>query len=68
MPLAYSYKDDFGAAGLTGHLRDMQYGVIDAYRRLHRSGSINRIEFAGLRLWSGAKYLRRWLLSRLERR
>jgi hypothetical protein len=66
-PLAFSFKRDFGAAGLSSHLWRMQREVLDSYRRLHAAGYIG----AGTRLALGAmswvKFLRRLVVSTLVR-
>jgi len=62
-PLAYSYKADFGAGGLTKNLWKMQSGVLDTYRRVYMNGSISRANYSCIVLFSLLKYLRRLLLS-----
>lgn len=66
LPLAYTYKADFGGSGLSGDLWKMEKGELDTYRQVYRNEMISRIEFIGLVLMSLSKYLRRLLLSQLQ--
>ncbi|MCR4303908.1 MAG: glycosyltransferase [Gallionella sp.] len=67
LPLAYSYKADFGAKGLTGNLWKMEIGELDTYRRVCKDGMIPRTVHLGLSLLSLLKYLRRLILVYFQR-
>jgi hypothetical protein len=67
LPMAYSYKADFGAEGLTGNLWKMEKGEIDTYQRIRREGLISWMAFLSLTLLSLLKFLRRVALSRMQR-
>ncbi|WP_436891277.1 glycosyltransferase family 2 protein [Mammaliicoccus sciuri] len=54
--LAYSYKDDFGVGGLSGDLRKMYLGGIDAYKTLKDQKYINSITFLLLVGYQTIKY------------
>ncbi|MNQ64182.1 UDP-Glc:alpha-D-GlcNAc-diphosphoundecaprenol beta-1,3-glucosyltransferase WfgD [compost metagenome] len=57
--LSYSFKDDFGAGGLTDKLWVMQRGELDSYSKLYQKRKINLIELAVFTGISFLKYLRR---------
>ena len=63
VPLAYSFKRDFGAGGLSAHLWKFHCEVLDTYNRLYHAGYINRATHKFLEVYSLVKLLRRWLLS-----
>lgn len=63
VPLAYSFKRDFGAGGLSAHLWKFHCEVLDTYNRLYLAGHINRVTHKFLEAYSFVKLLRRWLLS-----
>lgn len=67
LPLAYSYKVDFGGGGLTGNLWKMERGELDTYRQLHLAGLITHIQYPWIVIFSLLKYMRR-LLSLIGRR
>ncbi|OFZ65888.1 MAG: hypothetical protein A2V79_06835 [Betaproteobacteria bacterium RBG_16_56_24] len=67
LPLAYSYKADFGAKGLTGNLWKMEIGELDTYRRVCKDGMIPRTVHLALSLLSLLKYLRRLILVYFQR-
>jgi hypothetical protein len=43
LPLSYSFKPDFGVAGLSSHLWTFHCEIIDTYRRLHQAGYIGGV-------------------------
>jgi hypothetical protein len=62
LPLAFSYKEEFGDGGLTGNLWKAERGVHDTYRRLYEE---ELISFPMLILVSGfaiLKFIRRLIL------
>lgn len=67
LPLACSYKADFGAEGLTGNLWKMEKGEIDTYQRIGRDGMISSVTFVVLAAFSLLKFSRRVVLSRFQR-
>jgi len=67
LPLACTYKADFGSSGLTSHLWRMEKGELDTYFGLYQSGMISFLATAGLTLLSLTKYLRRFLLVSLKK-
>ena len=63
LPLAYSYKANFGAGGLTRNLWKMECGELATYSSVYMDGSISRLHYWFIVLFSLLKYLRRLLLS-----
>lgn len=59
LPLAYSYKADYGGTGLSGNLWEMELGELDTYRRILREELISPAAWFALALFSLLKYLRR---------
>ena len=57
--LAYSYKEDFGQAGLSKNLWQMERGVLDALQRIRRENLISRTECLSAMLFSILKFIRR---------
>jgi teichuronic acid biosynthesis glycosyltransferase TuaG len=68
LPLAYTYKADFGSSGLTGHLWCMEKGELDTYRQIYRDGMISSMTMMGLVLLSLGKYVRRLLFASVGKR
>jgi len=60
MPMAYSFKEEFGEAGLTENLWKTQQGVLDTYQRLYSAGFISFFAFVLISSFSFLKYFRRW--------
>ncbi len=67
LPLAYSYKAEYGAGGLTANLWKMEKGVMDTYRRICRDGYVSSLTSYALIAFSFLKFVRRWLRSTLSR-
>lgn len=65
VPLAFSFKRDFGAGGLSAHLWKFHCEVLDTYQRLYQAGHINGITHKFLEGYSFLKFIRRWLHSGL---
>ena len=65
-PLAYSYKQEFGAGGLTGNMRGMQRGEISAYKSLLNAGRIDFLTYLAASSCSHLKYWRRQLIVGLR--
>jgi glycosyltransferase involved in cell wall biosynthesis len=68
LPLAYSYKAEFGAAGLSASLWKMQKGLIDTYQRIGNDCYISKILAYFFILLSLIKFARRLVLSALAGR
>jgi teichuronic acid biosynthesis glycosyltransferase TuaG len=68
VPLAYTYKADFGSSGLTGHLWSMEKGELATYWRLYRGRMISSITVMGLILLSLGKYFRRLVFASVSKR
>jgi glycosyltransferase involved in cell wall biosynthesis len=67
LPLAASYKADFGAGGLTGHLTAMHAGVQQCFSMLHQEGLLSLSQFRLARTAEKLKYWRRLVLLALRR-
>jgi glycosyltransferase involved in cell wall biosynthesis len=63
LPLAYSFKPNFGVAGLSSHLWRMHCEVLDTYRRLQQAGHISGPLRIALDTYSLMKFFRRLALS-----
>ena len=61
--LAFSYKEDFGAGGLSAALWKMEQAELGSYTKLTKLGLISWIELPFLWCWSLMKYARRWILG-----
>jgi len=59
LPLACSFKEHFGAAGLTRSLWRMELGELDTYRRLRREGLVSAWTLPVLYGWSFTKFASR---------
>ncbi len=66
MPLAYSYKAEFGGGGLTGNLWKSEQGVIDTYQRLFNLGLISLVTLYLVSAFSLMKYWRRCFIVKLR--
>lgn len=62
MPMACSFKEEFGDGGLTGNLWKTQQGVLDTYQRLFSAGAISFLVFFLVSIFSLFKYFRRWAI------
>lgn len=63
LPMAYTYKADYGASGLSSSLWRMEQGELDNYARLRRQGHISRPLFLLLAVYSLLKFVKRLLVS-----
>jgi glycosyltransferase involved in cell wall biosynthesis len=59
LPLAYSFKADYGAGGLSAALWKMEKAELDTYLRLYHAGEYSLIVLLGLDGWSLIRFLRR---------
>ena len=65
LPLAYTFKPQYGAMGLSANLWAMEKGELDTYFRLYRKALITFLPLAGLICLSLLKFVKRLLLSKL---
>lgn len=63
LPLAYSFKPAYGAAGLSADLWGAEKGELDNYRQLRERGLLSRPGYAALVPYSLAKFLVRTLVT-----
>lgn len=66
LPLACSYKPDFGTGGLSAELWRMEQGELETYRHLYRQKLIPFFTLAALMAWSLLRYGRRVLVQPLR--
>lgn len=59
LPLACSYKPDFGAGGLSAELWRMEQGELETYRHLYQQKRIPFLVLGALMGWSLLRYCRR---------
>lgn len=64
LPMAYSFKEDFGDSGLTKNLWELEKGEIDTYYQLYRSGRLSIIEIVLAVVISMIKYARRIMINK----
>lgn len=64
LPMAYTYKEEFGEGGLTANLWKIEQGVLDTYRRLRNDGAISSWLYIIGSSFSLLKYVRRWIISK----
>lgn len=67
VPLAYSYKADFGDQGLSGNAWKMEQGELDTYARIYREKLISLAAYLACAASSLLKYLRRLVLLGFRR-
>lgn len=67
LPLACSYKDDFGAGGLSQNLSAMHFGVLQCFKSLRKDRLISKPTFFLVTLLETLKYWRRKLITTLNR-
>ncbi|MBU3546717.1 glycosyltransferase family 2 protein [Polynucleobacter sp. MWH-Jannik1A5] len=66
-PLAFSYKADFGSAGLNANLHESFLGVKDTYRKLWSAGQLSFWSYSFYIAMAYVKHLRRQALVGLRR-
>ncbi len=66
-PLAFSYKSDFGSAGLNANLEESFLGVKDTYRKLWSTGQISFWNYSFYIALAYVKHFRRQILVGLRR-
>lgn len=67
MPLAYTFKADYGASGLSARLWDMEKGELRAYWALKRKGRVGTMLASCLALYSLLKFARRVAIAAARR-
>lgn len=67
LPLAFSFKRDFGVAGLSQNLKAMHLGVLDCLGRLRDDRLISRHAFLMASLFEVMKYWRRIAITTVSR-
>jgi glycosyltransferase involved in cell wall biosynthesis len=66
LPMAYSYKHEYGEAGLTSNLFKLHSGVVDTYRQVLNQKKISLILYCLLVAFSYLKHLRRLATVKLR--
>lgn len=66
LPLAFSFKEDFGAAGMTGDLWKMERGELETYFRLYTERHLSFFQTGAAMIFSLLKYFRRALVTRIR--
>lgn len=64
IPLAYSYKSDYGKGGLSGQLWNMEKGELTSLRRTFKDYDVNILLQLTCTSFSFAKYIRRVIISK----
>lgn len=59
LPLAYTFKADYGDAGLSAALWQMQKGQLDSYRNIYELGYVRSDQLMLLYIWSFLRFFRR---------
>src|SRR5882672_757823 len=67
LPLAFTFKADYGDSGLSARLWEMEKAELDNYWDLRRGGKLGPAPVLLLSFWSLLKYARRWIVSVLTR-
>lgn len=67
LPLAVTFKEDYGTNGLSAHLWKMEVGELGTYCQLHNEGRLRLPLLLVLCFVSTAKYMRRVVFSVLRR-
>lgn len=65
LPLAYTFKPQYGGFGLSGDLWEMEKGELDTFFRLYHKHLISLAHLFGLIPFSFAKFVKRKILSTL---
>jgi glycosyltransferase involved in cell wall biosynthesis len=66
LPLAYTFKADFGEGGLSARLWEMEKSELDNFWGLRRDGKLGLLPVLLLSHYSLLKYARRWIVSVLS--
>ena len=63
LPMAYTYKEDFGESGLNGHLLKSHLGVIDTFKRLLNLKLIGLLTYILVSIFAYIKFSRRLIIA-----
>ena len=66
LPLAATFKPNYGASGLSANMFEMEKGVHQAYKNLYREHLISKITLVFFILFSSFKFLRRLLIKNIK--
>ena len=66
LPLAATFKSNYGASGLSANMFEMEKGVHQAYKNLYREHLISKITLIFFILISSLKFLRRFLIKYIK--
>lgn len=64
--LAFSYKADFGGAGLSKHLWAHEKGELETFGQLYREGFISLMTYGAVTVFALLKFVRRILFVRIQ--
>lgn len=67
IPMAFSYKQDYGEGGLSGSLLAMHMGVLACFDNLRRKRVIGPVTFLAAQIWEKVKYFKRRGIVRFAR-
>jgi len=67
-PLTRVLKNEYGEAGLSGELWNMEAGELQAYKTLSEEGEISNFIYIGLCIWSVTKFVRRLVIVMLRKK
>lgn len=68
LPLAFIFKPNYGAGGLSGHMWQMEIGEINTYVNLYKKGFFSIFLLKGLIMISVIKFFKRLLVSKILRK
>ena len=68
LPLAFAYKPQYGASGLSGDLWKMEKGELDTYLRLYEKKLISFSQLVALMPFSFVKYVKRTVVATCRRK
>jgi glycosyltransferase involved in cell wall biosynthesis len=67
IPMAFSFKQDYGEGGLSGNLLAMHMGVLACYDNLRHKRVIGPVTFLAAQIWEKLKYFKRRVVVRFAR-
>ncbi len=66
LPLAATFKSNFGESGLSANMFEMEKGVHQAYKNLYQEHLISKITLIFFIIFSSFKFLRRFLIKNIK--
>ena len=66
LPLAATFKPNYGASGLSANMFEMEKGVQQAYKNLYQEHFISKITLIFFIIFSSFKFLRRLLMKNIK--